>query len=360
MGVVYIAVAWLSISFDSFLFLSLSSVTTIAGFASAGYLINDFFDREKDAIAGKKNFLHDKSPALITFLLLCALVMVFAPWLYLPFTKYSVYLIIAELTLFVLYSLPPVRLKERAWAGVLADACYAHTLPVLLAVYTFSLAAQKTLPVWATCLLLAWQMLNGVRNILLHQFDDKEADLRAGTKNLVAGIATDTFHLLLVVLVVIELVLSLLFFGSLAVTNLNFFACIFLLLVWGIVMGVKFRTADAHSMMKTHWRYFPNNVYEKWLPPIVLGILSLADRRFLIILLIHVLLYNAELYTETYKVLFPAIRDAWTKHIRVFLRSATSAMVNYPIYFLFLLFGVDLKKENRSAIDYLKNRKRKP
>lgn len=359
MGIVYIAVAWFSIGFNSFIFLSLSSIATIAGFASVGYLVNDFFDREKDARAGKKNFLHNKSPALIALLLLLASVLLFAPWLYLPFTRYSVFFIAAELALFVLYSLPPVRLKERAWAGVVADAGYAHALPVLLAVYTFSLAAGKTIPVVAITLLLVWQMLNGIRNILLHQFDDMEADLRVGSKNLVAGMATNTFYFLLLALVTIEIIASCLFFSSLAVNMPYFIACMVLLLFWAIAIMAKFYNTGFHEIAKTHWRYFPNNVYEKWLPPLVLAILSLSDWRFLVVLLVHIFLFNTLLYTETYKVVFPAIRDMWTKHIRVSLRSIASALINYPIYFLFLLFGVDLKKENRSAADYIKSRKKK-
>ena len=43
MGFVYLYAAWFGISFEKMVWLSLLSVSTIAGFASLGYFSNDFF-----------------------------------------------------------------------------------------------------------------------------------------------------------------------------------------------------------------------------------------------------------------------------------------------------------------------------
>ena len=62
MGMIYLFAAWYHISLVQFVPLSVLSLITISGFASMGYLFNDLFDIEKDAAAGKSNFLAGKSP----------------------------------------------------------------------------------------------------------------------------------------------------------------------------------------------------------------------------------------------------------------------------------------------------------
>ena len=61
MGFVYLFALWFDIPVRPFIPLSVLSIAVIIGFASFGYIVNDFFDKEKDRQAGKKNFLLDKS-----------------------------------------------------------------------------------------------------------------------------------------------------------------------------------------------------------------------------------------------------------------------------------------------------------
>jgi hypothetical protein len=358
MGMVYLFTLWFGIPFNKFLQLAALSLVTITGFAATGYLLNDFFDREKDLKAGKRNFLIGKPYIIIFFSFVISLFFLSVPWLYLPFTQLSALLIAAQLTLFVIYSLPPLRLKERGIAGIVTDALYAHTLPVLLAAYTFSLAAGiriETAPLWA---LTIWQTVSGIRNILLHQHDDLTADATAESKNWVAGISTTSFYSIILYLTIAETIASILFFAILCALNTWFFICLTTIATWAIAVLFIYRGAGMTALVQSKIKHYPNNVYEKWLPPAVLLILSFVNPWFVAILLFHILLFNLEFYIESYKYTYPVVRDTWINQIRIPIRRKVSVAINYPIYFSFLLFGVDLKKENLSALDYFKKRRR--
>ncbi len=74
MGMVYLFTAWFEIPLKEFPVLALLSITTIIGFASFGYLVNDLFDIKKDTKAGKKNFLAGKpTPLVILFFNCCSM-----------------------------------------------------------------------------------------------------------------------------------------------------------------------------------------------------------------------------------------------------------------------------------------------
>lgn len=159
------------------------------GIGGLGFLINDFFDREKDSIARKENIflmLRNGQLALVIMLIVCA---AFLPWLVFPFNKISLVLLLVELLLFALYSMEPFRLKEKGLWGVVLDSLYAHVVPAMFAIYTFSLMYSKTFftgPFGETyALLFLWAFLTGVRNILVHQLDDRENDAVSNTRTFV-------------------------------------------------------------------------------------------------------------------------------------------------------------------------------
>ncbi len=359
MGMVYLFSLWFAIPFEKFLLLAALSLATISGFASTGYLLNDLFDRQKDLKAGKRNFLLGRGQLFILLSFTLALLLLFLPWLYLPFNSHSATLIVAEIFLFLIYSLPPLRLKERGAAGLLTDALYAHTVPVVLAAYTFSLAANVQMPLGPLAVLIVWQTLSGIRNILLHQHDDLIADAAAGSKNWVSKISNTSFLSAIKYLVLTETLSSIAFFALLTISQYNFLFCVLLICLWAVFALVKLQAKGMGYFMDTPWRHYPNNVYEKWLPPAFLLLLSLGNAAFALILLLHVLLFNLEFYVESYKYSYPVLRDTWVNRIRIPVRRKVSVVINYPIYYCFLLFGVDLRKENQSAIGYLKKKRAK-
>ena len=336
--------------------MAILSLTTITGFASMGYLFNDLFDIKKDALAGKRNFLAGKSSMLILLLFSVSAAFVFVPWIYLPKTNLSFILIGAQLLLFIVYSAPPVRLKERGLAGIVTDALYAHGLPPVLAAYTFWLASRSLFLSPDILLLFAWQTLAGVRNILLHQFDDITADKIAGSKNFVAGLPASTFHLLLKWLIVVELLLSIIFFGVILPSNSLFAICMLLIPALSATVFMLFREKNTGDFLNSSRKFFPNNIYEKWLPVAYLILLSAGDIRFVVLLIIHLVLFNFNFYIQLADKLYGRYKSVAFKGILIDIKVLLSYPVNYFIYYLLRIFGIDLKKENTSAAAYFQKK----
>lgn len=360
MGMVYLFSAWFHLHFNNFVWLALLSLTTIVGFASFGYLTNDLFDIASDIKAGKKNSLAGKPIAFVMILFGIALALIFTPWLFLPSTNFSFFFIAFQLLLFLAYSIPPLRLKERGLAGLITDALYAHAIPPILAAYTYSLATHSALDGIALLLLFSWQFTSGIRNIAMHQKEDAVADKKSGSKNYIASMSTSGFFFTIRHLIALELLLSIVFFAHLSFSNPLFVNCIATIVILSVWAFMLFRQTGITALYESDWKYFPNNLSEKWLPPMYLILLSATDNLFLLVLLVHLLLFNFDLYAQ----IAQTIMEGW-KAIpfkRIFyapLKQVLSWIVNYSIFFAFLLVGVNLKKEKLSAAEYLQKRKNK-
>lgn len=170
------------------------SLMTILGIAGFGYWANDFSDREDDRKAGKANAFEGMPMWQAFGLLGVLLAAAILPWvLFFPIHSTTLILLGAEFGLFILYSLPPFRLKERGVLGALADAGYAHIVPALLAAVTFNALSPQPFPQLFIFLvaLAFFQGFLGLRNILLHQLGDYENDRLSGTKTWVVGMGPE-------------------------------------------------------------------------------------------------------------------------------------------------------------------------
>jgi colanic acid/amylovoran biosynthesis glycosyltransferase len=165
----------------SLLFLS---AVTIAGIGAFGHLVNDCFDIKVDRQAGKVNRFEELSLWQKFFALLAALAIGLLPWIALPRNHVSLSLLGGELLLFVLYAAPPVRLKDRIYLSIVADAGYAYALPSALAAYTVLLSGSRCYDPVFVLLLIPWQLLLGIRHYLNHLAIDRAHDLAAGMRTL--------------------------------------------------------------------------------------------------------------------------------------------------------------------------------
>ena len=126
----------------SLLALAPTLLLTFAAIAVGGAyvsVVNDLTDLEDDRRAGKENRLASQprwlGPAMIAGLVLAGLIIAALAWGHDP-TAIGLYG--ASWIAFSLYSIPPVRLKSRSWAGVLSDAAGARLFPhLLMAVVVF-------------------------------------------------------------------------------------------------------------------------------------------------------------------------------------------------------------------------------
>lgn len=161
-------------------------VVSAAGLGAWAHVLNDWCDLEGDRLASKPNALSGLAPQARAGLAASALVVGIAPWTILRPAPVVSLLVVALIVLPMLYSIPPVRLKGRAAAGVAADAAQAHIVPTLVALFLLRDAADPGRDWWlALAASLVWAAGFGVRAILVHQLRDELNDRAARVRTFV-------------------------------------------------------------------------------------------------------------------------------------------------------------------------------
>lgn len=158
------------------------ALVSLSAVAWHAHVVNDLCDIDDDRRSGKTNRLaslgNPTRVALVAALPIVALTAALSP---VVSSRIPAIVLGANMVVFALYSVPPVRLKAHRWWGVAADATGAHLLPTC-----FVLAVMPEGPHFSTGDLLfaiaalSWSLAAGVRGILVHQFIDREADRTAG------------------------------------------------------------------------------------------------------------------------------------------------------------------------------------
>ena len=276
-------------------------IIAAVGIAGFGHVLLDAFDVAEDRINGKSNLWESMSTpgaiALVTTLLAASLL----PWTMLPLGRTGIALIVLEFLMFALYAIPPVRLKERGFGGVIADAMYAHALPALWTWVPFSILAGSRTSQWFPFLLAAWALLVGMRHLLQHQALEVEGDKRAGALTFGARHGRDaTLRLIAQRIIPVEMIA----FGlllAIAAPHIPFVGVVFVLYLAWQWFKVRFlwmsklnmfgpmTDADRTVVVGT---YVLSSFYERWLAPLVLMVLAWHDPSYLWLLLVHVFLFR--------------------------------------------------------------------
>jgi len=176
------------------------------GVAAFGHVVNDLADITTDKLAGAPNQMAALScrarAAVLAATVTCGLL----PWILLPRSSSILGLLAVEIALLLAYSLKPIRLKDRAAAGVLADALYAYVVPILLSIEVFTQIGNVEGPGWAITVSVGfWALLMGLRGILWHQIGDIAHDSRAGISTLATRIGVTQSRRILGLMVIVEL-----------------------------------------------------------------------------------------------------------------------------------------------------------
>src|ERR1041385_4676598 len=143
LATMYASAFLLRVSIISLLPLVLIVLVALAACAVYVSFVNDFTDRADDMASGKTNRLVGKSSAFIATVLAVCILSGFAVAFYWLHDRLLLFLYSGSWIAFTVYSLPPIRLKERSGLGVLADACGAHLFPTLLAVAAVYRSTRK-------------------------------------------------------------------------------------------------------------------------------------------------------------------------------------------------------------------------
>jgi 4-hydroxybenzoate polyprenyltransferase len=290
-SVTYLMMLGLQFAFEDALLAFGWSLCTILGIAGFGYLSNDLGDRTADRKAGKPNLLSEIPAVQIAALMVLFLALAMLPWVFFfPLNLLTGTLLGTEFLLFVLYVLPPFRLKERGLLGILTDALYAHVIPAILAALTFG-ALADTFPRKLTHFLIGvglWQLCLGMRNILLHQLKDATNDRTAGLQTFVTQVgearANRWLKMVFVPLELLSWLLFLILIGP--ITWLP-------LVGWPIYFAWKFhRQQQLLDFRGWLYRYL-DDFYIPYFPLLVLTSLCVDEPRMLVIAAAHLLLFKS-------------------------------------------------------------------
>lgn len=267
-------------------------------------VINDWSDREVDRAGGKYNRTQGKSVAFPATVVAVCLVMGLGLGVYFyQCNPVSGWLYLGSWAVFSCYSLPPIRLKKRGLGGVLADGSGAHFFPQLLTVSLVSAWQGQQVPLLWYVAVGAWALACGMRNIMLHQLGDVEADEAANVNTWVRVVGPKVAQR----------------FGELMVFPIEVLGFALLLMlsqqVWPVVLlgvylaleGFKWRLwQNRPRILEPDTRVLMNEYYEVFYPLGFLLVLSARQPIDLLVLVMHVLLF-ASCFGQTAKHLLWAV-----------------------------------------------------
>lgn len=360
-GCVYLWLFYFDITFSlDALVLIVLSLTTTFGFAALGYFINEYFDQDADLKAFKINKLSllKAQQQLLLFSVIIALT--FLPWLKLPFTHYTLILISFEIGLFFVYSFPFPRLKNSPVAAPLIDAAYAYVTPLILSYYTYTLFISVDFD-FTIFPLLAAVFFIGLRNILIHHVNDIFKDKRSGQKTLPQILGIQRTSLLILFFLLHEFIFMVLFTFLFTQKKTTFLLWLLFYPLWMIFRWFQLKPHETWTYFSIRkLRHLTDFAYQFWLPLLALILLVIQDFKWLILIPFHLLiLVEKNILNDAWNYLIyqiaPAIKRSYHWVRGKWIRPAISIIINYPIYFFFLLFGVNLAKEKKSAWQYLKS-----
>jgi len=263
-------------------------------------VINDITDLDEDLASGKSNRIQ-QVPARFRWLIpaVCVLLgFVFGYFLYPDLLSCLLYL--CSWIVFSLYSIKPVRLKNRGILGVFADGCGAHVFPSLLIVSSVTYSTHQSMNwVWFGAVGI-WALCYGLRGILWHQFADRENDIKVNLNTFASKINPEHFKPQVRMIFAVEAIAFavILYILSLTVTLIALF-------LYFILVFIRYRRykSEVILVMKKDERPFQILMadYYQLLFPISLLLFSLSLNSLnLIPLVIHILLFPYILWRALY------------------------------------------------------------
>jgi 4-hydroxybenzoate polyprenyltransferase len=282
----------------SVLFACACLILVVSAVANYGHAINELFDCDQDAKACRTNIATTQGSMHVWAVAFLSAVIALAA-AYLAAGAPATLLTFGSLCLPTAYSVPPVRLKERAWLGVFADAIAAHVFPVAMALLVSAQWSLSHITPSMITASLVWSFMLGVRGILSHQVTSEFADQKAGLETVVHTFgATFIARLVLCIALPIE-VLAFATIVFLVAPGASFYLIIaaFLLLEGGYVL----KGAKRFSFTSDAFFTFPflcSAFYQVWASTASLVALTFFDARFALILPMYLLLFWARFNQE--------------------------------------------------------------
>lgn len=275
------------------------------GFAAYAHVINDWTDIGEDRRAGKKNrmapFSRQKRAAILGITIVVSL----APWALVPLDARAWILLAFDYFIPIVYSVPPLRVKERGVLSVLADAGVAHVMPTLLVFAIFASGRN-----WETVTLGAagiWALFAGSRNFLLGQMWDVENDTRAGVNTFTRAVGVERVRQWITRFIFPIEVCALLALGISVVAVLPWLLAVILAaLFFDVVKCKSLWRIPYNPAPRTGEQYVPpHDLYQVWLPLVCAGALAIQNIGYAPLLVLQIILFYPDM--ERRKILPAAV-----------------------------------------------------
>jgi 4-hydroxybenzoate polyprenyltransferase len=267
----------------------LSGVITIAIFAS---LINNFYDQEDDAIAGKENKMSNLSKKN-QFLILGSILVIgilFSFFIYPNF--YALVFYWLSWLCFFIYSCKQFRLKEKTYLGIICDGLGSQFFPTLF-IFSFLYKGDfENHLVWIVSGSIWMTFSFGMRSLIIHQYNDYENDLKAGVWTFVNSTAQLPKTFFQGFVLTIEIISFVIFVWAIDwhIFVVPILIYLMLLIVSKVMLNMKFYFFEPLQNQKSRSLFF--DFYITILPFALLGLLTFKNHQNGILLVISIVLFN--------------------------------------------------------------------
>lgn len=270
-------------------------------------IINDITDLEEDISSGKSNRIQH-IPAKIRW---------FIPIICLCIGCGFVYFMLPDLLscslyglswiVFSLYSINPVRLKNRGILGVFADGCGSHLFPSLLMVTSVSYFSQQQIN-WIWFISVGtWALCYGLRGILWHQFLDRDNDVKVNLNTYASKVDPSKFKFKSTFLISLELIAftSILYQLSIKATFIGLLFYVILVLIRYRWRGSQIIIIIANSNNRP-FQILMADYYQMFFPLTLLITASVMESNNITVLVIYIVLfpYSIWLAIQDYMLAF--------------------------------------------------------
>ncbi|MEC3879907.1 UbiA family prenyltransferase [Parapedobacter sp. 10938] len=266
-------------------------------------LINDVTDIDDDLEAGKKNRMAKFSERSRWVCLAGCLTLGVAFGIIIYPDLLSLFFYAMAWLSFILYSVPPIRLKIRGGIGVVCCACGESLFPALFIVSEFIYYTGFSAHFWWFITVGIWAFASGLRAILWHQFVDRENDINTNTNTFATKVIPEKFRPVTTILFGVELIAAI---GMLL--QIQLFVIWIGLLLYVVLVMIRYKRYTSIPIVlltpaNAQWQVLMMDFYQAFLPLSLLVAASLSQPWAWMILLAHAILFP--------KTIFIAARDYW-------------------------------------------------
>jgi 4-hydroxybenzoate polyprenyltransferase len=280
-------------------------IAAFIGVAGFGHVLNDLGDIDVDRAASKLNTVQGRNHFQTALMIVALLALSCLPWLILPANRWNLSLIGLQLLLLTIYALPPVRLKVRPISGVLTDALYAYTVPMLITWTTWSqLGGQAKSQPLLLAAIVPWSLFAGIRGILVHQDVDAANDDAAGVATFVTRYGHErSFWLLSRIVLPAEIVCFVLMTFAFSLELRFYFVAVVLLFgwrifqlvyLWNIPVELPWRLTSEEAVTLYGSRFL-GEFYPAWFPVLTLAALCFRSPAYLALACMHLAIFKTGL-----------------------------------------------------------------